>query len=421
MDTNYNSKLFSNFIALSIVQGTNFLLPLLVMPYVINKIGADGFGAIAVAQVVMIYLSTISDYGFNLTATRDIALYKDDRDKISRIFFTVLASKLMICAFLFILLLIATAIIPVLKAHAVLYTFGFVYVIGQSLFANWFFQGIEKMHYITISTLISRLSFVALVLLFIRTKGDGDYFLFFLGIGNAIAGIISIFLAIRLFKLNFFKPAWADIRHELREGWQITVSNISISTYLYSGIFILRIFTNDLVVGYYSIAERIFFAVRQVLSVFSQAVYPQVCQLTLRGKEAANVFFRKFYLPFLLMIIAGCGMLFILAPQVIYIFLKDESTLPVLLLRMLSFVPVIVCLNIPAYQLLLAFDRKKSYLTVLTLATVINIAANIFLANDLGATGTALSMIITELFITTGLNRELYKNNLAGYIMPGKV
>ena len=86
MGTN-NNKLFSNFIALSVVQGTNFLLPLVVMPYVIKKIGADGFGVVAVAQVCMLYLSTIADYGFNLSATRDIALYKDEDAKISKIFF----------------------------------------------------------------------------------------------------------------------------------------------------------------------------------------------------------------------------------------------------------------------------------------------------------------------------------------------
>ena len=419
MNTNYKKKLFSNFIALSIVQGTNFLLPLLVMPYVINRIGAAGFGVIAVAQVFMIYLSTISDYGFNLTATRDIALYKDDHLKISKIFFTVLASKLLITAFLLIVLFMATACIPVFKDHFTLYLLGFTNVIGQSLLVSWFFQGKEKMYYITVSTLISRLVFVVLVLLFINRKEDGVYFLFFLGTGNIIAGLFSIFLVMCLFKLKFSTPAWTDILHELKDGWQITVSNLSINTYLYSGIFILRIFTNDLVVGNYSIAERIFFAVRQVLSVFSQVVYPHICLLSQKGATAANAFFKQVYLPFLLLVLAGCSLLFMLSPQVVHIFLKGVSTLPVLLLRMLSFVPVIICLNIPAYQLLLAFNRKKSYVTILGTATVINIGANILLVNGLGATGTVVSIIITEVFITAGLNRELYKNNLTSYIMPG--
>ena len=106
MQENNNRKLFSNFIVLSFIQGANLLLSLLVIPFVILKVGADGFGVIAVAQMVMTYLSTISDYGFNLTATRDIALYKDDPSQISKIFFTVLTSKIILTAVLFIMLMI---------------------------------------------------------------------------------------------------------------------------------------------------------------------------------------------------------------------------------------------------------------------------------------------------------------------------
>jgi len=190
-----NGKLFSNFIALGIVQGTNFLLPLLIMPYVISKIGADGFGVVAVAQVLMIYLSSISDYGFNLTATRDISLCKNDDAKLAKIFFTVLATRLIITSFLLILLFIAIVLVPVLKQQGVLYLTGFTYVIGQALLVSWFFQGREKMHYITLSTLISRLVFVILVLLFMHRKEDSSFFLLFLGAGNIIAGLFSDMLS----------------------------------------------------------------------------------------------------------------------------------------------------------------------------------------------------------------------------------
>jgi len=412
-----NGKLFSNFIALGIVQGTNFLLPLLIMPYVISKIGADGFGVVAVAQVLMIYLSSISDYGFNLTATRDISLCKNDDAKLAKIFFTVLATRLIITSFLLILLFIAIVLVPVLKQQGVLYLTGFTYVIGQALLVSWFFQGREKMHYITLSTLISRLVFVILVLLFMHRKEDSSFFLLFLGAGNIIAGLFSIFLAIRKFNIRFAKPAWTDIKSELKGGWQITISNLSINTYMYSSVFILRIFTNDMIVGYYSIAERIFFAARQVLSVFSQVVYPHICQLTHQGREVASRFFEKIYLPFLLLILGGSAILFIFSPQIVHIFLTTAPALPVLVLRLLSFVPVVVCLNIPAYQLLLVFNQKKSYLLVFTLATIINIVVNILLAKTLGATGTALGVVITEIFITTGLNYQLYKNKLAGYLV----
>jgi hypothetical protein len=50
------------------------------------------------------------------------------------------------------------------------------------------------------------------------------------------------------------------------------------------------------------------------------------------------------------------------------------------------------------------------------LGTIVNLGANVLLAKLWEAPGTVVAIIITEIFITIGLNRELYKNNLTEYI-----
>jgi len=202
-----------------------------------------------------------------------------------------------------------------------LYALGFAYVIGQSLFVNWFFQGVEKMHYITISTLVARIIFVALVFIFIHQKADSILYLLFFGIGNIIAGLLSIYLAIRIYKLKFIWPRRIDLISELKEGWQITISSLTVNSYFYSNVIILRFFTSDLVVGYYSIAERILFGVRQIITLFAQVVYPHVCRLAKKSKQEANTFFKQIYLPFLLLIFLGCCVSFLLLKTVhVYIY-----------------------------------------------------------------------------------------------------
>ena len=418
MATNQRGKLFSNFLALGVIQGTNFLLPLLVMPYVIKRIGADGFGIVAVAQVVMLYLSTFSDYGFNLTATRDISLHRHDNKKISKIFCTVLSTKLIITVLSFVILLVLVSVVPLFRDNFLLYILAFSCVLGQSLLTGWFFQGVEKMHYITFSTLIARLIFVVLVFMFIHNQEDKALFLFFLGIGNIIAGIISIYIAIKVFKLKIYRPSAGDIILELKEGWQITFSNLSINTYLYINVFVLRIFANDTIVGYYSIAEKIFYAIRQLLAIFSQAIYPRVCQIAIQKKEDLAHFFKQVFIPFLLLVCLGCISVFIFSSQLVHIFLSTNSDLSVLLLKMLSFVPVVVCLNIPAYLLLLAFNEKKIYMKIFTAGTIVNVFSNLLLASNWGAVGTATSIIISESFITIALLVSLYRKNLMHSINP---
>lgn len=409
MPEKYSKKIISNYFSLGVIQVINFLLSLMVVPYVIRKIGANGFGVIAVAQVVMYYLSVFSDYGFNQTATRDIAIYKNDNQKISKIFFTVLASKLLICLITFCLLLILIFAVPLFYEHFYLYLLAFAFVLGQTFLVTWFFQGFEKMYFIAITALIARLIFVALVFIFIRQKEDVSLYLFFMGLGNVIAGVAAIFASLKIFELKFIKPSWHDIIYEFKEGWQITVTNLSITTCQYIGVFILRLFTNDLIVGYYSIAEKIYFSMKLMIGIFSQVIYPKVCQLILTGRNATILFFRQVYLSFLGLVIGGAASVFIFSPQILHFFIgyKHESTS--FLLRLMCIATVIVCLNIPAYLVLLAANHKKSYLRIFMIGTLINIIANIILARSLAATGTVISVIITELFITSGLCWEVYR------------
>ena len=409
MHAGKKNKLFYNFISLGIVQALITLLQLVVIPHVIKKIGIDGFGVVALAQVVILYLSAFTDYGFNQNATREISLYKTDRIRMSEIFFRVLFSKLLLCLLAFIILLILLIFVPVFRAHALLYLMAFIYVVGQTCLVTWFFQGLEKMQFIALLTLYGRILFVVLVFVFIKTKEQDFLFLFFLGTGTLIAGVASIFTAYRMQKLEFIKPSLADIMQELREGWHITVANLSSYTCQYANIFVLRMFTNDLLVGYYSIAERVFFTTKQVLVMFSQVAYPRVCRLVENGKEYIITFWKQIYFPFLICVLSGSLLLFIFSPQVLYFFIRDEYFHSVFFLRMLCIVSVIVCLNIPATLTLLAMNHKKSYSRIVTLGMMVNIVSNVVLVYFFKATGTIISIFITESFIMTGLSLEVIR------------
>jgi PST family polysaccharide transporter len=267
------------------------------------------------------------------------------------------------------------------------------------------------MQLITLVTLIARVLFAVLVFLFIRDKDDGILFLFFLGAGNVIAGLLSLVIAFRIYKLKFSNPGLAVIVKELKDGWQITLSHLSNCTCHYANIFILRFFATDIVVGYYAIAERIFFTIRQVFVVFSQAVYPAVSQVVQKGKDQAISFLKQTYSWFLLSVATGCLLLFIFSPGILYFFIGKEYTHAVFFLRVFCVIAVIVCLNIPGTLILLATDQKNSYLKVYAVATLLNILLNIVLAGFYQATGTVLAILITELFITIGLTRVLYRQN----------
>jgi polysaccharide transporter, PST family len=410
MLTARTNKLVHNFLSLGTVQAISSLIQLIVIPHVIGKLGIDGFGVVAVAQVVMLMLSAFTDYSFNQSAIKEISLWRNDTTVISRIFYRVLFSKLVLCIFAFLFLFALVLIVPLFRTHALLYLMAFLYVIGQSLIVNWLFQGIEKMQFIAWLTLLARTIFLVLVFVFIESRGDDWLFLFFMGTGNIIAGLVSIFIARRTLHIRYIKPEADEIRRELKEGWHVTVANLSGNFCQYANIFILRIFTNDLVVGYYGIAEKLFFTMKQVLAMFSQAIYPQICQVVLDGKENLLSYLKRIYLPFLFCVLSCCFLLFVFSPQVLSFFTGIDYSYSVFYLRMLCIAIVIICLNIPATLTLLAMDQKRKYFMIITLGMAINISFNFLLVSFFEAKGTVTAILITELFIMAGLNFQFYKS-----------
>jgi PST family polysaccharide transporter len=366
-------------------------------------VGIEKFGMISLAQAFTSYLMVFTDYGFNLSATRDTALHKADSNKLRNILHAVFTTKLILSIISFIILLVVILLVPKFKAEWWLFVLSFTMVIGYVLQPVWFFQGMEQMSYIAYLNLLTKILFVGLVFIFIRTPADYIYANLFLGVGNIVSGLITLWVMYRKFGLTIGIARWHQVKHQLAEGWHIFLSNFSIHAYVYSNLFILGLFTNSTIVGYYSIAEKVIFAIRQLLSVFSQVIYPYICSLSLQAHNKIRSFFVSIYIPFALLIFVLSVLLYLFSGQVV-LFLAGHPVEAISdLIKMLSFVPFIVMLNIPAYQTLLAYNFKQSYSTILVSGSILNIVLNIFLSYTFAASGTAMAVIITELFITAGL------------------
>lgn len=400
---NKEKYLAQQFFSLGFVQVINSLLQLLVIPYVIAKIGVANFGVVAVAQVVMYYMGTFTDYGFNQTATREVSLNRTNIPVLSSVFSRVFAVKILLCFVAFFILLLLALIFPFVRANFLLYSMALLYVPGYASLPAWFLQGVERMKLLALTTLASRVIFVMLVFIFIKRAVHSQLFIFFMGVGNLVAGLVCLWMVFRIFKLNYIKPSLHEMMGELKKGWQVMVTNLSMNVIQYGNLFILRLFTNDFVAGYFSVAERIFFTMKQVLTIFSQAVYPRVCRLAENAPGQLRSFFRRAFIPFFITVVAGSITIFAFSTFILHFFVKEESAQSVLTLRMLCIVLPVITLNIPFTLSLLAFDQRKTYFSIYTSAMLISIAGSIILVSFFELPGTIAAIFITEIFITIGV------------------
>lgn len=393
------------------LQFINFLLPLILTPYLIRVLGVTNFGLIAISQAVMSFFIIMADYGFNLTATRELAINREDPNLIEKLFREVVSTKLVLSVAGFFILFFAVFILSPDSKSIQLYLFAYSIVIGQFLMPLWFFQGMEDMKYITYFSIATKVISTLLILLIIRVPDHFVYVNLFYGIATITAGFFCMYFINRKYGISLKFCSLSAIADQLRNGWPIFVSNFTVNIYITSNIIVLGLFANNQVVGYYSIAEKVINGIRQLLVVFFQVVFPHMCVIASEAKQVINAFLKKVYIPFLFLITLFCILAFVFSEPIVLFFTGANNGYIELLIKVLSFVPLIVALNIPANQLLLAYNLSKRYSFVLVIGSCLNLLLNSILSFYFTALGTAAAVIITELFITISLYFALGNRN----------
>ena len=170
-----NNNVFSNYISLLLIQGSNFILPLIALPYLVITLGVEKYGLVMIAQSIAIFFTVIVDFGFNISATRQVALIKDDKKKLSQFFWNVYSIKFILIFATFLLLLCLVLFLDKFKPYPLVYLYSFGLVIGQAIFPTWFFQGIEKMKMIMIINLIAKLFFTISIFFFVLNPEDFEF------------------------------------------------------------------------------------------------------------------------------------------------------------------------------------------------------------------------------------------------------
>jgi len=188
----------------------------------------------------------------------------------------------------FVVLLGLLYFVPKFKDNWILYVLSFGAVIGNTLFPIWFFQGQEKMRYISDINIIGGIIYAASIFIFVKHPSDYLLVPLFNSLFFLICGIIGLFIAFKKFDLEFVIQTYSDIKTELKTGWDIFVSIISINAYTTTRVFAVGLLTNNTLTGYYSIAERIANAFQSFpLDSFSQAIYPRLSHIFSKNKKRA--------------------------------------------------------------------------------------------------------------------------------------
>jgi PST family polysaccharide transporter len=281
-----NHPVAKNTLALYGVQFAGYVIPLVTLPYLARVLRAEGFGLLLFAQSFALWASITFEYGFNLSATREVAKNRGNKKALSAIAAGVLGAKLiLLLGFVFISGIAAFAVNS-FREHPGYLLWAVLQALAFGFSPLWYFQGTERMVRAVILQLFARLAATAAIFLLVRTSEDGWKAL----AAQAAAGcVLVLVVTIWMYReVGFGWVSWKGSVAALRSGWHMFLFRGAYNIYGTANAFILGLFVPAVQVGYFGGAERIAKAIQGLTLPFTQAFYPHMSRLVSHDAPRAS-------------------------------------------------------------------------------------------------------------------------------------
>ncbi len=391
-----------NFASLSVLQAITYFLPAIILPYLFRVIGPEKFGLIAFAQAFVQYFMLLTDYGFSISATKEISIHRHEHTKVCTAFSTVMTVKIGLAFLSLLALSLCVYFIPRFRNDWMVYVLSFGAVVGNTIFPIWFFQGTEKMKYIADLNIAGGIITALLIFLFVR--GPQDYLVVPL-INSAVflvTGILGQYIVFRRFGVSFKFQGYKNIRQQLKAGWDIFISIAAINAYTTTRVFAIGLLTNNTITGFYSIAEKIanFFQAFP-LSSFTQAFFPRLSKIFHKNKVKALRIMQRLQQITINVSLIFLPLVFIFAQLIVRVACGGNYPETVLSLRLLLISVFFVHSNNFRVQFLLVCGKTHIYSRIHVIMAMIGLPLIFLLIFSFSYVGAAIATVAIEAGIFT--------------------
>lgn len=381
--------LFANLGYLSLLQIAGYIFPLITIPYLAKVIGVDGFGKIAFASSVIIWFQTISDWGFNYTATRDVAKNRSDIERVSDIFSSVFWARCLLMIVSFIILVFLIILIPKFREDSNVIFATFLMIPGYIMFPEWFFQAMERMKYITILNILSKALFTVAVFIFV--KGKSDYILqpLFVSCGYILSGILAFYYIRRIWGIRLKIVPTKKIINTIRMSFDVFLNNLLPNLYNSFSTMLLGFVGGPSSNGLYDAGCKFVNIAQQFMQVVSRTFFPFLS----RKIEKHHIY----VLINIFLAAVGSLLLFLLSPLLIKIFFTSEFYPSITIMKVMSISLFFLMLgDVYGTNYLIIKGKERQLRNISLICSLIGFAISFPLIHYFDYIGAALTVTITR-------------------------
>ena len=385
----------------------NIILPIMVIPLVTRSVGPDLYGYMGYGDSLTAYFLIFASFGIYQYGLREISKVRDDKKKLRQTFTSL-------CLFTFMTVYVIFVAVSY-RDKPYMYTciiMGFNLVFNM-FYVEWVNEALENYDFIAIKTMIVRIIYSALILLFVRSDKDYLFYLYLVVGFNFINNIISFVYVKKRIKFDFSDLQFA--KHIRPMLYVVILSNTGV---LYTQLDKIMIKSNSGTtdVGYYYTAQRIMTIINTLMLTVIQVTMPRLSNYlgNESKKEYLSLLKRVIKIYFLFLFPASIGLL-CLSKEAIYMFggAKFLPAVPVMVVFAIYMLSIGVE-GVIANQMIYLHGREKDDAMLVLIGGVINLGLNVLLVvtgtfNMVTAISTTLIANLIVIFLEYRLVRKVIK------------
>lgn len=359
--------------------------------------GLELFGTLALTKAICYYFTIFTQYGFPYSGARAVALNRNKHLAYSEVLCAVQLLKagiLIVAAFVLIGLTYWSATCSTIAPTLWLY---FVVMSAATLFPTWFFQGMERMGLMTALNLIQKALFLTWMFLCVRSPADFTIYLKMLASLEIIRLIFAHLICWKFWRPCCQWPSKQAFSHQLRAGWHLFLSNLSINAYGRLPTIFLGLYAGPAAAGIYALGTRISRSLLGLIEPLVQAYFPIAARNMQKNRALGITAGLRFLCSCSLILGVMSLALFAMARPLTRALAGGEIDAVVQVIRLCAFLPLIAIIsNILGLGLLVNLGYASNYSKVMIVTGFICAGALFICVPPLGAFGAALSVMICE-------------------------
>jgi O-antigen/teichoic acid export membrane protein len=388
--------LLENFSYLSVLQVSNLLIFLIITPYLFRSLGQEKYGIVVFAQTIAAYFSILVNFGFTVTATKDISINRHNGEKTSQIISQVLTVKGLFFIISLIILSLFIIAIPLFNRNLKVFYFSMLFCLSETLFPIWYFQGIEKMKYIAIINIISRITSSIFIFIFIKETADYVNVPLILGIGTVLGAVFGLYIVFKKHHHSYKIISISELKNSVKENIPLFISNVSSQIYVNANKLIVGSFLGMQDVAIYDIADKIVNLLKVPILLIGQTLFPKVS----RDRDVS--FVKKSMIFVLIFFTIVYVSVYLFSDSLILLFSGATNSNASSLLRLLAISLLPICMGLFFAELLLVpFGKLKDYARMRAFSLLLYLLSIGFLLKTSGINLHCLGIviIIVEFFV----------------------